>query len=153
MKRAAEVDVSNIQWIPNAPVYWILIYSLLLLHRGVRWGDVIGGIGTLAMLKDSRTLRTLSLTLDFNEIGDAGAQALAMLKDSTTLRVLTLNLNCNWIGDGGAQALARLKDSTTLRTLTLNLYCNEIGDAGAQALAMLEDVGNSNSVRTVVGGL
>ena len=124
MKRAAEVDVSNIQWIPNAPVYWILIYSLLLLHRGVRWGDVIGGIGTLAMLKDSRTLRTLSLTLDFNEIGDAGAQALAMLKDSTTLR-----------------------------TLTLNLYCNEIGDAGAQALAMLEDVGNSNSVRTVVGGL
>ena len=54
-------------------------------------------------------------------MGDDGAQALAMLKDSTTLRTLTLNLFYNRIGDAGAQALAMLKDSTTLCALTLNL--------------------------------
>ena len=67
------------------------------------------------MLKDSSTLRTLSLTLRSpkgSKIGDAGAQALAMLKDSRTLRTLSLTLNFNEIGDAGAQALAMLKDST-----------------------------------------
>jgi hypothetical protein len=35
------------------------------------------------MLKNSTTLRTLTLDLRGNRVGDAGAQALAMLKDST----------------------------------------------------------------------
>jgi hypothetical protein len=50
-----------------------------------------------------------------NTIGDAGAQALAALKDSTTLRTLTLDLTCNRIEDAGAHALAMLKSSNTLR--------------------------------------
>ena len=47
-----------------------------------------------------------------NRVGDAGARALAMLKNSTTLRTLTLDLRGNRVGDAGAQALAMLKDST-----------------------------------------
>ena len=46
-------------------------YACLVMHD----------IGALAMLKDSSTLRTLSLTLRSpkgSKIGDAGAQALAM---------------------------------------------------------------------------
>ena len=59
-------------------------------------------------------------TIRGNEIGDAGAQALAMLKDSSTLRTLTLTLTCNRIGDAGAQALAMLEDisnSNSVRTV------------------------------------
>ena len=72
------------------------------------------------MNPDSTTLRTLTLDLTCNRVGDAGAQALAMLKDGTTLRILSLKLGGNNIADGGAQALA-----TTLQH-TLDLRGNLI---------------------------
>ena len=53
-----------------------------------------------------------------NAVGDTGAQALATLKDSTTLRTLTIDLSYNQISDAGAEALAMLKELKSLHTLT-----------------------------------
>ena len=74
-------------------------------------------------LAANTTITTLSL--EFNQIGDAGAQALAA---NTT--ITTLSLWGNPIGDAGAQALAA---NTTITNH--NLGFNQMGDTGAQALA------------------
>ena len=94
----------------------------------------IGDAGATALaeaLKVNTTLQTVNL--QFNKIGDAGATALAeALKVNTALQ--TVNLEDNEIGDAGAVELAEaLKVNTTVQTV--HLGSNKIGDAGATALA------------------
>jgi hypothetical protein len=60
------------------------------------------------------------LSLEFNKIGDAGAEALAMLKEAPLLETLRLNLELNTIGDAGKAALATLKDAA-LKDVAVNL--------------------------------
>ena len=80
----------------------------------------------MALLKESSTLRHLSLELSGNRIGDAGAQALATLKESTTIRSLNLGLGANLhLSSAGVTALlATLRKSTTLPLLRLDLRGN-----------------------------
>ena len=74
-----------------------------------------------------------SIDLEYNKIGDDGAQALAeMLTVNHTLTLI--NLRYNKIGDDGARAVAKMLNVN--HTLTsIDLRDNNIGDDGAQALA------------------
>ena len=92
----------------------------------------------VAALNEARSLHTLSLDVNYNEVGYRGAQALAALKDAPVLHTLILRLESNKIGDRGAQALAGLKEAPSIRTLSLHLDNNKVGDRGAQALAALK---------------
>ena len=94
---------------------------------------------TLAGLKDSPTLHTLTLSLADNNVGDIGARALAALKESPTLHTLTMSLTNNNMGDIGAQALVGLKEAPALHRLMLDLARNNVGEISAQAFAGLKD--------------
>ena len=56
------------------------------------------------MLKQSMALHTLCLSLNGNQVGDAGAQALSMLKESAALNILYLHPSDNQVEDACAQA-------------------------------------------------
>ena len=89
----------------------------------------------------------MKLDLDFNRIGDRGAQFLAELNDTPVLHTLYLNLHHNKIGDVGATALSELKTSASLRVLHLDLSWNQYNDAGVHALGGLMDA--SSHLRTL----
>lgn len=74
----------------------------------------------VAALKESRTLRKLTLVLTGNAIGVDGAMALATLGDSLTLQTLSLDLGDNDLGIEGLQALGTLQTSPSIHTVTLD---------------------------------
>ena len=70
-----------------------------------------GGMEWCSSLKEALALRTLTLGLRGNKVGESGVRAPA-------LRTLTLDLAGNNLGPCGAQALAGLKRALALHTIS-----------------------------------
>eukprot|EP00667_Euglena_gracilis_P010289 EG_transcript_10475 len=83
-------------------------------------------------------LQALCLDLAGSILGEARVQSLAGLRHSRTLTTLSLNLGHCRCGDPGLAALAALRETPSLRRLTLLLRGNSITDAGAMSLVALE---------------
>ncbi len=64
------------------------------------------------------------LNLNYNFIGDAGAQALAQVLPQT--QITQLHLGSNDIGDAGAQALAQVLPQTQITQLNLRITKSEM---------------------------
>eukprot|EP00667_Euglena_gracilis_P012073 EG_transcript_12374 len=98
------------------------------------------GIAKLTPLKTTLSLRSLTMNLPYNVLGDHGVQTLVeLLEGLNGLQTLRLHLGNNGITDAGAAALARLRTLPALCCLTLSLWGNKVGDEGAIALALLQE--------------
>eukprot|EP00667_Euglena_gracilis_P016448 EG_transcript_17228 len=98
------------------------------------------GLLELSPLKTAISLRSLTMNLHQNVLGDTGARALVeMLGGISRLQTLCLHLGNNAITDVGATALAQFRTLTALCSLTLSMWGNEVGDKGAMALARLHE--------------
>ena len=122
------VSAQGVQQLADSLINNKTIYDLLFY--GSAWGDDSARI-LASYLKRSESLS--SLTLDFCDIGDAGATALAeVLRTNTTLNCLDLCRNPG-IGNPGVMSLCEaLKVNTTLSSL--NLSGTGISDAGVLSL-------------------
>ena len=103
---------------------------------------------------DAATIKVRSVTLDYNELGDAGAAAFVPMLSAGGFGVRTLGLSGNEISDNQAVALARALQhgKPTARGLcggsahtleNLMLAHNPLGDVGAAALADAAEAANS----------
>ena len=92
-----------------------------------------------------RTLRSLSLRLGGNRLGEAGARAVAGALRSwaggavLALRALDLNLDGNDVGDAGAMAVGAAVRALAgacpgLERLSLDVCSNDVGDGGLDGL-------------------
>lgn len=116
--------------------------SLITLYLD---SNKLGNAGAAAVGRALPSMRLERLYIDRNHIGDPGAMAIADgLKASATLRFL--NLGSNRIGD---EAAASIGDaiSTSSMVRTLYLYANRLGDVGCSRIG--EALGSSASLRTV----
>lgn len=99
-------------------------------YNSLGWGAAEAQ-AVAAVLASGATPALTELSLQFNSLGDLGAQALAAaLPHSRAL--VQLRLGNNQIGDAGAVALAAALPATALQELRLG--ANLIGGAGAAAL-------------------
>ena len=94
--------------------------SVFSFDRRVKWH--------LLTLKLAPALRSLAIE-STGKVVLIDVQVLAELKDSPTLRILTLNLDSSRLSASGAKALSDLKDAPNLHTLHLSLDDNKLKNA------------------------
>jgi uncharacterized protein (TIGR02996 family) len=124
--RSGDVDDSGAALLANAP-------TLAQLTRLDLYACALGPAGIRALVASPHLAGLTDLVLgDWEEIGDAGAEALAD-QDSRLSRLSRLHVSFAQIGDAGAAALAAAPTLAGLRRLDLGY--NYIGVAGARALA------------------